>query len=485
VNAPLRRLSMVVALLFSALLVSSTMIQFVDAQALQDRPDNRRTLLASYARERGQILVGGTPVAKSVAADDELKWLRTYPKGKLYAHVTGFYSFTYGAGGGIEGAENSLLSGSSDKLFYRRVTDILTGRDQTGASLELTINAKAQAAAEKALGDQRGAVVALDPSTGAVLALVSHPSYDPSALSSHDTDAVVKAWKDLNADATRPMVDRAIAGNLYPPGSTFKIVTSAAALESGKFTEESQLPGPAVLDLPLTTTPLPNDDRRPCGPNNKVTLKRALEISCNTAFGWLGMDLGADAFRAQAAKFGMGDRLSIPMNVTPSSVPAELNAPQLAQSAIGQYDVRVTPLQVAMIAAAVANRGVVMRPYLVQKVTSSDLETIDETQPEQLSQAVSAQTAAALTRMMQGVVENGTGTAAQISGVDVAGKTGTAQHEKGKPPHAWFTSFAPASDAKVAVAVVVEDGGTAGNEAAGGRVAAPIAKSVMEAVIGK
>ncbi|MGO4340442.1 peptidoglycan D,D-transpeptidase FtsI family protein [Pedococcus sp. 2YAF34] len=484
-NAPLRRLSMVVALLFSALLISSTMIQFVDAQALQNRPDNRRTLLATYARERGQVLVGGTPVAKSVASKDELKWLRTYPQGKLYAHVTGFYSFTYGAGGGVEGAENSLLSGSSDKLFYRRVTDILTGRDQTGASLELTINAKAQAAAEKALGGQRGAVVALDPSTGAVLALVSHPSYDPSVLSSHDTNAVVKAWKDLNADPTRPMVDRAIAGNLYPPGSTFKIVTSAAALESGKFTEESLLPGPAVLDLPLTSTPLPNDDRQPCGPNDKVTLKRALEISCNTAFGWLGMDLGADAFRAQAAKFGLGDRLSIPMNVTPSSVPAELNAPQLAQSAIGQYDVRVTPLQVAMIAAAVANRGVVMRPYLVKKVTSSDLETIDETQPEQLSQAVSAQTAAALTRMMQGVVQSGTGTAAQISGVDVAGKTGTAQHEKGKPPHAWFTSFAPASDAKVAVAVVVEDGGTAGNEAAGGRVAAPIAKSVMEAVIGK
>ncbi|GAA2736587.1 penicillin-binding transpeptidase domain-containing protein [Pedococcus aerophilus] len=484
-NAPLRRLSMVVALLFSALLVSSTFIQFVQAKSLQERPENRRTLLANYARERGQILVGGTPVAKSVASDDELKWLRTYPKGELYAHLTGYYSFTYGAGGGIEGAENALLSGSSDKLFYRRVSDILTGKDQTGASLELTINAKAQAAAEKALGDQRGAVVALDPSTGEVLALVSHPSYDPSVLSSHDTDAVVKAWKDLNADPTRPMVDRAIAGNLYPPGSTFKIVTSAAALESGKFTEESQIPGPATLDLPQTSDPLPNDDRQPCGPDNKVTLKRALEISCNTAFGWLGMELGADDFRSQAAKFGIGDRLTIPMTVTPSSVPAELNEPQLAQSAIGQYDVRVTPLQVAMISAAVANRGIVMKPHLVKKVTSSDLEVLDEPPPEQLSQAVTPDTASALTRMMQGVVEDGTGTAAQIDGVDVAGKTGTAQHEIGKPPHAWFTGFAPAVDSKVAVAVVVEDGGNAGNEAAGGRVAAPIAKAVMQAVLGK
>ena len=484
-NAPIRRLSTVVALLFSALLVSTTLIQFVQARSLNERPDNRRTLLATYARERGQILVGGAPIAKSVPSKDELKWLRTYPKKDLYAHVTGYYSFTYGAGGGIEGAEDSLLSGASDKLFYRRVSDILTGKEQTGASLELTLDAKAQAAADKALGNQRGAVVALNPKTGEVLALVSHPSYDPSVLSSHDTTKVVAAWKKLNADGDRPMVDRAIAGNLYPPGSTFKVVTTAAALESGKFTEESQIPGPATLDLPQTTVNLPNDDRRPCGPNNKTSLTHALEISCNTAYGWLGMQVGADAFRAQAAKFGIGDRLSIPMTVTPSSVPAQLNEPQLAQSAIGQYDVRVTPLQMAMVAAAIANKGIVMKPYLVSKVTSSDLETIDEAQPEQLSQAVSANTAAALTRMMETVVKSGTGTAAQISGVEVAGKTGTAQHATGQPPHAWFISFAPAQDPKVAVAVVVEDGGNAGSEAFGGRVAAPIAKAVMEAVLGR
>jgi peptidoglycan glycosyltransferase len=484
-NAPIRRLSTVVALLFSALLVSSTLIQFVQAKGLQERPDNRRTLLASYARERGQILVGGTPIARSTQTKDELKWLRTYPGKDLYSHVTGYYSFVYGAGGGVEGAENSLLSGSSDKLFYRRVSDILTGKEQTGASLELTINAKAQAAADKALGKQRGAVVALDPTTGAILALVSHPAYDPSRLSSHDTAAVQKAWTDLNDDPNRPMVDRAIAGNLYPPGSTFKVVTAAAALESGKWTEESVIPGPATLDLPLTSTNLPNDFKGSCGANNKTTLKHALEISCNTAFGWLGMQLGADDFRGQAAKFGIGDRIAVPMNVTPSSVPTELNAPQLAQSAIGQYDVRVTPLQVAMISAAVANNGIVMKPYLVQKVTSSDLETIDEASPEQLSQAVSADTAASLTRMMQAVVESGTGRAAQIDGISVAGKSGTAQHERGKPPHAWFTAFAPADEAKVAVAVVVEDGGEAGSEAAGGRVAAPIAKQVMEAVLGR
>ena len=483
-NAPIRRLSGVVALLFCALLVSSTAIQFVQAKSLQDRPGNRRTLLADYARERGQILVGGTPVAKSVPTKDELKWLRTYPLGELYSHVTGYYSFTYGAGGGLEGAENDLLSGSSDKLFYRRVTDILTGKDQTGASLELTINPAAQKAAEQALGDQRGAVVALDPSNGEVLALVSHPAYDPSVLSSHDTTKVQTAWQRLNADKGRPMIDRAIGGDLYPPGSTFKVVTAAAALESGKFTEESQIPGPATLDLPQTTVKLPNDDHRPCGPGNKTSLKHALVVSCNTAFGWLGMELGADALRSQAAKFGFGDKLEIPMSVTPSTVPAELNEPQTAQSAIGQYDVRVTPLQVAMVSAAVANNGVVMQPHLVRRVLSSDLEVIDQPDPVQLSQAISPDTAAALTRMMEGVVSSGTGTAARIPGVEVAGKTGTAQHGEGLAPHAWFTSFAPAQGAKVAVAVVVEDGGKLGNEAFGGKVAAPIAKSVMEAVLG-
>jgi peptidoglycan glycosyltransferase len=484
VNAPIRRLSGVVALLFCALLVSSTAIQFFQSKSLQERPGNRRTLLADYARERGQILVGGTPVAKSVPTKDELKWLRTYPQGELYSHVTGYYSFTYGAGGGLEGADNDLLSGSSDTLFYRRVTDILTGKEQTGASLELTINPAAQKAAEQALGDQRGAVVALDPSSGEILALVSHPAYDPSVLSSHDTRKVQAAWERLNADKGRPMVDRAIGGDLYPPGSTFKVVTAAAALESGKFTEESQIPGPATLDLPQTSVNLPNDDHRPCGPGNKTSLKHALVVSCNTAFGWLGMELGADALRSQAAKFGFGDKLEIPMSVTPSRVPDELNEPQTAQSAIGQYDVRVTPLQMAMVSAAVANNGVVMQPHLVRRVLSSDLEVIDQPDPVQLSQAVSPDSAAALTRMMEGVVTSGTGTAAQIPGVDVAGKTGTAQHGKGLAPHAWFISFAPAQGAKVAVAVVVEDGGKLGNEAFGGKVAAPIAKSVMQAVLG-
>jgi len=484
VKAPVRRISVLVAMLFAALLISSTLIQFVQAPSISARADNRRTLLDNYSRERGSIIVGDQPVARSLPSPDEqITFLRTYPQGPLYAAVTGYFSYTYGAGGGLEGSEGELLSGSADELFYRRVTDLLTGRQQAGASVRLTINAKAQEAADKALGNQRGAVVALDPKTGAILAMVSHPQYDPNQLSQHDQAAVTKAWTTFNADPTRPMVNRAISGNLYPPGSVFKIVTASAALEGKVVDEQSQIPAPPVMDLPQTNVGLPNYDRKPCGPNGATTLQHALEISCNTAFGYLGVQLGADALRSQAAKFGFGQTLRIPTRVEPSTVPAQLGPPQAAQSAIGQYDVRVTPLQVAMVSAAIANHGVVMRPYLVRDVLGSNLESLETHQAVQLSVAVSDATASTLTRMLVSVVDNGTGRPAKIDGIAVAGKTGTAQQGNGQAPHAWFTSFAPANDPKVAVAVVVEDGGNAGSEAAGGLLGGPVAKAVMEAVL--
>jgi peptidoglycan glycosyltransferase len=484
-NDPIRRLSTLAGVMFAILLISTTWIQFVQAKEINARPGNQRTLLASYNRERGEILVSGSPVARSKPTDDDLKWLRTYPKPQTYAHVTGYYSFIYGAGGGIEGSADSLLSGQSDKLFYDRISDIVTGKTPTGATLELTINPRAQQAAEEGLGDQRGAVVALDPKTGAILAMVSHPSYDPNRLTSHNDKEVRRAWKELNEDPARPMVNRAIAGDLYPPGSTFKIVTAAAALESGDYTPDTEIPGPAVLDLPQTDADLPNDDGLPCGPGDQSTLLVALQRSCNTSFGALGMKLGADALRNQAAKFGFGDNIKIPMQVTPSSFPDSPDEPQLAQSAIGQYDVRETPLQVAMTTAAVANGGVVMSPHMIQTVRDQDLSVIDKADDSnEMSEAISPQTADDLTRMMEAVVQSGTGTPAQIPGVAVAGKTGTAQHAEGAAPHAWFTGFAPAEDPKVAVAVVVESGGRAGNEGFGGTVAGPIAKSVMEAVLG-
>ena len=483
-NGPLRRVSTVVALLFAALFISTTLIQVIFAPSINARPDNRRTLLDNYSRQRGAILVGDQPVAVSQPTpNEEIKYLRSYPQPLPYSHVTGYFSYTYGAGGGLEGAADDLLSGSSSQFFYTRVTDLLTGKQPVGATVQATINPKAQDAADKALGNQRGAVVALDPKTGAILAMISHPQYDPNRLSSHDQASVVKAWNELNADPTQPLVNRAIAGNLYPPGSVFKIVTAAAALENGKVDTTTQIPAPGVMELPQTTAGLPNYDRQPCGPNNQTTLQHALEISCNTAMGYLGMQVGVQALADQAAKFGFGTTMRIPTRVEPSRFPTGINQAQTAQSAIGQYDVRVTPMQVAMVSAGIANGGVVMRPYLINQVLSADLQTIDRTSPERLGTAVSSQTAATLTQMLVGVVDQGTGTPAKINGVQVAGKTGTAEQGNGKPPHAWFTAFAPANDPKVAVAVVVEDGGNAGNEAAGGRLAGPIAKAVMEAVL--
>ncbi|MDN5768716.1 MAG: penicillin-binding protein 2 [Humibacillus sp.] len=482
-NTPIRRLSVLIAALFAALLVASTMVQFVQAKSLDAMAANKRTLLDNYSRERGAIVVADQNIAESVKVSDQYEWLRTYPQGKLYSQITGFYSYAVGNPYGLEHVSDDLLSGGSDSLFVRRVTDLLTGRQTAGATLDLTIDPKAQAAADQALGNSRGAVVALDPQTGAVLAMVSHPQYDPNPISSHDLKKAATAWDALRADPNKAFLNRGIS-ELYPPGSTFKVVTAAAALENGIVTDEnSVVPGPATLDLPLTDTNLPNETGLPCGPNNQTTLIHAMEISCNTAFGSLGLDLGGEKLRAQAAKFGFGDSLQIPLRVTPSSVPAELNAPQAAQSAIGQYDVLTTPLQMAMVAAGIANGGRVMTPYLIQSVRTAGLDVIETGKPSELSQAVSARTAQIITTMMVAVVDKGSGARAQISGVAVAGKTGTAQHDPDKPPHAWFISFAPADNPKVAVAVVVEDGGVTGSEIGGGRVAAPIARAVMEAVL--
>lgn len=479
-NNPVRKLSLVVAALFASLLVSTTLIQYVFAADLNARPDNRRTLLSTYARERGEILVGQTPVARSVPSDDQYKFQREYGEGPLYAHVTGYYSF-YGAQGGLEQAENALLSGSSDKLFYRRVSDLFTGRRPQGATLETTLDANVQKAAEDGLEGIRGAAVALDPKTGAILAMVSRPTFDPNDLATHDLTALERNYAELNGDPAKPLVNRSINGDLYPPGSVFKVVTAAAALSTGDYTEDTVVPGPEVLDLPQTDADLPNAFDGPCGPNDEVTMTQALAVSCNTAFASIGLDIGAEALQAQAAKFGFGDLITVPMRVTPSTVPAEMNQPQLAQASIGQYDVRSTPLQMAMVAAGVANQGAVMRPYLVQSVIGSDLSVIESADPQELSRAVTPEVAAQLTRMMEAVVEDGSGSRAQIDGVAVAGKTGTAQHGEGRKAHAWFISFAPADDPQIAVAVIAEDGGVAGSEAGGGAVAAPIAKQMMEA----
>ncbi|WP_299036841.1 penicillin-binding protein 2 [uncultured Pseudokineococcus sp.] len=488
-NTPLRRLSVVVALLFALLLGSATWVQFVDAGSLRDDPRNSRTLLAELGRDRGPITAAdGELLAESVEAEGPIAYQRTYPEGEDWAHVTGFYSVVFGATG-VEDALGSLLAGTADQLFYRRLTDLVTGRQPSGASVELTLQPEVQEAALDALGGQRGAVVALEPSTGRVLAMVSSPTYDPAELSSLDTEAVREAYARLLEEPGDPLVNRAIGGDTYPPGSVFKLVTAAAALETGDYTPQSVLPGPAELPLPLTSISLPNVSGEACGAGDEVSLADALRISCNTAFGSLGLTLPDDAMAETAAGFGFGRSLEIPLDVTPSRYPEDLDEPRRALAAIGQESVRVTPLQVAVVSAAIANGGVLVQPQMVASVNAEDLSVVEAPGTRELGRAVSEETAAALTEMMELVVEDGTGTAAQISGVDVAGKSGTAEvgdtdgDGEAEDPHAWFTAFAPADDPQVAVAVVVENGGDAGSEASGGRTAAPIARQVMEAVI--
>jgi peptidoglycan glycosyltransferase len=470
-------------ILMLALMANSTYLQAFRAGELNGRNDNRRVRDSQFSVNRGPILVGSTPIAKSTESNDRFVFQRTYPANiaQIYAPVTGFYSYLYGRAG-IELSQNSELNGSDPSMAFRRVIDVITDRRQQGASVSLTLNAAAQVAAYKGLAGKKGAVVAIEPKTGKVLALVSLPSYDPNELAGHDLSKVSASWKALNADKDKPMSNRAIK-EVYPPGSTFKLVTAAAALSSGKYNPQTQVRSPAELDLPQTTVKLVNENGRNCGGSDNATLTVALRNSCNTAFGSVGLELGADALREQAEKFGFGERQLPELGAAASQFPTDPNAPQVAQSAIGQFDVRATPLQMAMVAAGIANGGDVMKPYIVQNIKTADLKTVSETKPESLHQAVSADVAAQLTAMMVDVVKNGTGKPGQISGIDVAGKTGTAQTSPEKPPFAWFTAFAPANDPKIAVAVMIEDANVPRNDIAGGTLAAPIAKDVMEAVL--
>ncbi|MGH8940916.1 MAG: peptidoglycan D,D-transpeptidase FtsI family protein, partial [Actinomycetes bacterium] len=462
--------------MFGLLLLNANYLQVVKAEDLHNDSSNPRLILEEYSRERGPILVAGRPVASSVETDDRLKYQRTYSQGRLYAPATGFYSLVYGASA-IESEENSVLAGTDDSLFVRRVIDLLTGEQPRGGSVQLTLDPAAQRAGFEGLAGRKGAVVALDPTTGAILALVTSPSYDPSVLSTHEPAKVRDAYAELSTRPSKPMLDRALR-QTYPPGSTFKVVTSAAALESGKYEPDSKVFNGDQLDLPQTTANLPNYDGQPCSlTSGEATLTDALARSCNAAFGKIGLDLGGEALRSQAEKFGFNRAVEVPMRSAPSVFPEDPNAPQTAQSAIGQFDVRATPLQMAMVAAAVANRGVVMQPHLVQEVLAPDLSVLDKTRAQEMGTAMSPQTADDLNDMMVNVVENGTGSNAQIDGIRVGGKTGTAQQGTDRKPHAWFISFAPANDPKVAVAVVLEDGGGA-PEVSGNQLAAPIARSV-------
>jgi penicillin-binding protein A len=472
VNAPLRRVAISVLVLFTLLIINVNYIQVVRSDELRTDSGNTRILAEEYDRERGSIVVAGNEIALSTPTDDRLTYLRQYPGAELYAPVTGYYSVVYNKTG-LEKAENDVLSGSDPRLVFRRIADLFTGRDPAGGNVELTIDPATQKAAMDSLNGVTGAVVALDPSTGAILALASTPSFDPNQLTSHDP-AAIRAYREQLSDDQ--LTNQAISQR-YSPGSVFKVVVSAAALATGKYTPQTPIPAPDELTLPGTSTTLENFNGESCNGGADQPLIDALTISCNTAFAQLGIDLGEERVRDMAEGFGIDEQgFKMPLTVAPSKLGDIENDAQLGVSSIGQQDVQLTPMQAAMIASAVANDGRLMKPYLVSQVQAPDLTVVDKTDPEEMSTPVSPEVAAQLTEMMVSVVNNGTGRRARIDGVQVAGKTGTA--ENAADDHSWFIGFAPADDPKIAVAVFVRNGGRTG-----GDISAPIAKSVIEAYL--
>jgi len=491
VNRALRRISIAVLVMFVLLLINVNYLQGFETASLASEPGNSRAFYATQNQyERGSIITSDdvTIAASkpSASANDSIKYQRYYPYGPQYAPVTGYdtlYSQT-----GIEAAENSLLSGNDSSLDVRKFIDLITGKSTKGATVQVTINSKAQAAAYSALaaGGKPGAVVAIDPSSGKILAMASYPSYNPDVLATHDGKQLVTADNQLLADKSQPLLNRALEG-AYPPGSTFKIVTSSALLtQNPGITINTNVASPNQLTLPQTNNLLINNDGESCvSGTGQAPLITAFAQSCNTTFGKIGMDLGASALSAMATKFGMNNQnLTVPLTVAQSNYTIPPSLALTAYSAIGQYDDTVTPLQEAMFSAAIANGGTLMKPYLVQQVTASDLSTVTSTTPSVLSQPVSSSVASEVGKMMLAVVQDpgGTGYAfnASVEGVQIAGKTGTAETGVNNAglDDAAFTCFAPYANPKIAVGVIIQGGGY------GATAAAPIAVQVIKAYLG-
>lgn len=499
-NKPIRTISVAFLVLFLALMANVTYLQYWRADSLGDDGRNRRAVDAAFSQPRGAILVGSEPVAESVPSDDRFEYQRTYSEPLAYAHVTGWYNYFNAQSGAcstcqrrIEQTQDDLLSGDDDRLFVTRLVDLLSNQQSAGGNVALTLDPAAQRAAfdglRAVLGPQgQGAVVALEPRTGKVLAMVSLPTFDPNRLASHDLTEVSEAGDALDADPAQPLLNRAIQTTL-PPGSTFKVVTAAAAIENGLYEEGDDVPGGPTFQLPQTTgdTGLIDNEGRSCGATT-VSFTQAMANSCNTTFARLAIEVGAERLQEQAEAFGFNQEYFddlLPQAV--SRFPEEANEPQTGQTGIGQFDVAATPLQMAMVVAGIANGGTVMKPYLVDEVQSPEFEQIEQTDPEALSDAVSSSTASQLTDLLVATVDEGTASPAAIPGVQVAGKTGTAQSgQDDVPPYAWFVSFAPADDPEVAVAVMIQEApGIERGEIAGGLLGGPIAKAIMEAVINR
>lgn len=477
-NGPIRRMAGIVFFGFGLLLTSLTWFQVVAADTYRSDPRNIRTSLSISEKERGLIITAdGTVLANSIPdTDDPQAFLRVYPEGPVFAHVVGYTSRLVGDHG-IEAAFGDELRSRRD-LTISDVISALFGRDLRPENVVVTLDPDLQRAATEAMVGVRGAVVAIEPSSGNILAYVSAPSYDPSLFLG--TDAVPNRQAILD-DATEPIRDRA-GGELYAPGSSFKPIVAAAAMESGLAGPETIFEDPLEYNLPGSSATIGNAGDGFCNDGETVTLQAALITSCNTVFARLAVTVGAEEIGTVAAAVGFNRAIDFPWNLAESSfsvITLASDDAALAQSGIGENNVRVTPLTMAMVAASIANNGETMAPRIVSQTFDADGNSSELFEPSALARSMSPATAVALQQMMERVVTSGTGQRAAIPGVRVAGKTGTALPIPGEPD-VWFIGFAPVDNPQIAIAVLVEDGGTAGGSGSGGSVAAPIAGLLME-----
>ncbi|MFE1575173.1 peptidoglycan D,D-transpeptidase FtsI family protein [Streptomyces fradiae] len=481
-NKPLRHIAIFCGLLVFALLLRDNWLQFVRADELNTHERNRRVTIERYASVRGDIIVDGKPITGSVDSKDPLyQYKRTYVDGPMWAPVTGYASQAYGSNQ-LEKLNDSILTGNDDRLFFDRTLSMFTGEQKKGGDVVTTLNGAAQKAAFEGLGKKKGAVAAIDPQTGRILALASTPSYDPSSFAGY-SGKDEKAWVALEKDKDKPKLNRALR-EIYPPGSTFKVLTAAAALENGVVKDiNAPTDTPEPYKLPLSTVPMKNH----AGGCENATLNYAMEVSCNSVFAKLGDEVGRDKMVEMAEKFGFNNpEVDTPVRAAASVYDKKMDRGGNALSSIGQFNTATTPLQMAMVTAAIANDGKLMKPYMVDQLVAPNLDVIEKHEPEEMSRPMSPETAQLVQKMMENVVEKGTGSKAKIGDVTVGGKTGTAQHgEKNEArPYAWFISYAKTdSGSPVAVAVVVEDSDATRDDISGGGLAAPIARQVMKAVL--
>lgn len=477
-NGPIRRLAIGMFAAMAALLVAVSWFQVVRADALKTDPRNPRPALSEQGKERGLIVtLDGTVLARSEQDDDSREYVREYPLGPEFAHVVGYSSIVVGDTG-LEAAYASELRSRRDLTISDLIAAIL-GQDLRPMNLEITVDPQLQQTAREALGSQRGAVVAIDPRTGAVLAAVSNPTYDPNLLL--DPDAA-EQWETMLTDEASPLSDRATR-EIYAPGSTFKTVVTATGLDTGEVEPGTVFSDPEVFPLPGSTATISNFSGRPCNNGESVTLLEAFVRSCNTTFADLAIQLGAGDIGITSEALGfnrdIGYEWDVPEAVWQTAELSRDNA-ALGQSGIGERDVRATPLHMAMVASAVANNGVVARPYLVERIFDADGETVELVEISEIGRAMAPETASLLAQMMERVVTEGTGSRAAVPGVRVAGKTGTATGSGGFS-NPWFIGFAPVDNPMIALAVLVEGSPESGESATGGTTAAPIASKVIEA----